>query len=113
MVNWASRNGGWVIEDDYDSEYRFGGRPIGALQGLDTDSRVIYVGTFSKVMFPVLRLGYLVVPKDLVEAFADARDAADQFSSSLFQAVMRDAEIGGVYLRGRGREWGFQLKDQK
>ena len=90
LLNWAARSGAWIIEDDYDSEYRLGGRPIASLQGLDTDARVIYVGTFSKVMFPALRLGYVVVPKDLVDAFADARDATDQFSSTLYQAVMTD-----------------------
>ncbi|MFZ3332301.1 MAG: PLP-dependent aminotransferase family protein [Candidatus Acidiferrales bacterium] len=90
LLNWAARSGAWIIEDDYDSEYRLGGRPIASLQGLDTDARVIYVGTFSKVMFPALRLGYVVVPKDLVDAFANARDASDQFSSTLYQAVMTD-----------------------
>src|SRR5579863_6990105 len=90
LLNWAARSGAWIIEDDYDSEYRLGGRPIASLQGLDTDARVIYVGTFSKVMFPALRLGYVVVPKDLVNAFANARDATDQFSSTLYQAVMTD-----------------------
>jgi GntR family transcriptional regulator / MocR family aminotransferase len=90
LLNWAARSGAWIIEDDYDSEYRLGGRPIASLQGLDTDARVIYVGTFSKVMFPALRLGYVVVPKDLIDAFANARDATDQFSSTLYQAVMAD-----------------------
>ncbi|MFZ0521018.1 MAG: PLP-dependent aminotransferase family protein [Candidatus Acidiferrales bacterium] len=90
LLNWAARTGAWIIEDDYDSEYRLGGRPIASLQGLDTDARVIYVGTFSKVMFPALRLGYVVVPKDLVDAFSNARDATDQFSSTLYQAVMAD-----------------------
>jgi GntR family transcriptional regulator / MocR family aminotransferase len=90
LLHWAMRTGAWIIEDDYDSEYRLGGRPIASLQGLDTDARVIYIGTFSKVMFPAMRLGYVVVPKDLVEAFATARDAADQFSSTLYQAVLAD-----------------------
>ena len=90
LLNWAARNGAWIIEDDYDSEYRLGGRPIPSLQGLDASARVIYVGTFSKVMFPALRLGYVVVPKDLAEAFSTARDATDQFSSTLYQAVMTD-----------------------
>ena len=79
LLNWAARTGAWIIEDDYDSEYRFGGHPIASLQSLDTSARVIYVGTFNKVMFPALRLGYLVVPKDLVPAFASARDATDVF----------------------------------
>ncbi len=90
LLNWAVRTGAWIIEDDYDSEYRFGSRPIAALQGLDTDARVIYVGTFSKVLFPALRLGYVVVPKDLIPAFSAARDAADVFSATLYQALLTD-----------------------
>jgi GntR family transcriptional regulator/MocR family aminotransferase len=99
LLNWATRNGGWIVEDDYDSEYRFGGRPIASLQGLATDDRVIYVGTFSKIMFASLRLGYVVVPKDLIPAFADARDAADTFSSTLHQAVMTDFIREGHFAR--------------
>jgi len=99
LLNWAARSGAWIIEDDYDSEYRFGTRPIASLQGLDTDARVIYVGTFSKVMFPALRLGYVVVPKDLVPAFSAARDAADIFSSTLYQAVMTDFIREGHFAR--------------
>jgi len=99
LLSWASRTGAWIIEDDYDSEYRFGSRPIASLQGLDTDGRVIYVGTFSKVMFPALRLGYVVVPKDLVRAFAAARDAADVFSSTLYQAVLTDFIREGHFAR--------------
>ncbi len=99
LLTWAARSGAWIIEDDYDSEYRFGGRPIASLQGLDTDARVIYVGTFSKVMFPALRLGYVVVPKDLVDAFSIARDATDQFSATLYQAVMTDFIREGHFAR--------------
>jgi GntR family transcriptional regulator/MocR family aminotransferase len=99
LLNWAVRSGAWIIEDDYDSEYRFGSRPIASLQGLDTDERVIYVGTFSKVMFPALRLGYAVVPKDLVPAFSAARDAADIFSSTLYQAVLTDFIRDGHFAR--------------
>jgi len=99
LLNWAVRAGAWIIEDDYDSEYRFGSRPIAALQGLDSDARVIYVGTFSKVMFPALRLGYVVVPRDLVPAFSAARDAADIFSSTLYQAVMTDFIREGHFAR--------------
>jgi GntR family transcriptional regulator/MocR family aminotransferase len=99
LLSWAVRSGAWIIEDDYDSEYRFGSRPIASLQGLDTDRRVIYIGTFSKVMFPALRLGYVVVPKDLVHAFSAARDAADIFSSTLYQAVMTDFIHEGHFAR--------------
>jgi len=99
LLNWAARAGAWIIEDDYDSEYRFGSRPIAALQGLDSDARVIYVGTFSKVMFPALRLGYMVIPSDLATAFSAARDAADIFSSTLYQAVMADFIREGHFAR--------------
>jgi GntR family transcriptional regulator/MocR family aminotransferase len=99
LLNWAERSGAWIIEDDYDSEFRFGARPISSLQGLDTSARVVYVGTFSKVMFPALRLGYVVVPKDLVQAFSAARDATDQFSATLYQAVMTDFIRDGHFAR--------------
>jgi len=90
LLNWAAASGAWIIEDDYDSEYRFGSYPIGSLQGLDGDSRVIYVGTFSKVMFPALRLGYVVVPHALAAAFAAILDAAGIFTSPLYQTVLTD-----------------------
>lgn len=99
LLNWASRAGAWIIEDDYDSEYRFGIRPIGSLQGLDSDARVIYIGTFSKVMFPALRLGYLVIPEDLVRMFSVIREATDIFSSMLYQAVMTDFIKEGHFAR--------------
>lgn len=99
LLNWASRSGAWIIEDDYDSEYRFGVRPIGSLQGLDSDARVIYVGTFSKVMFPALRMGYLVVPADLTPAFSAARDADDIFSPTLYQAVLTEFISEGHFAR--------------
>ncbi|MGH8138172.1 MAG: PLP-dependent aminotransferase family protein [Steroidobacteraceae bacterium] len=103
LLNWAAHSGTWIIEDDYDSEYRFEGRPIASLQGLDTDGRVIYLGTFSKVMFPAMRLGYLVLPKDLVPAFAVAREATDTCSSGLYQAVMADFIREGHFARHIGR----------
>jgi GntR family transcriptional regulator/MocR family aminotransferase len=99
LLNWAARTGAWIIEDDYDSEYRFGSRPIASLQGMDTDGRVIYIGTFSKVLFPALRLGYVVVSQDLVPAFSAARDAADIFSSTLYQAVLTDFIREGHFAR--------------
>lgn len=99
LLNWAARTGAWIIEDDYDSEYRFGSRPIASLQGLDTDARVIYIGTFSKVLFPALRVGYIVVPKDLVPAFSAARDAADVFSATLYQSALTDFIREGHFAR--------------
>lgn len=99
LLRWAVRSNSWIIEDDYDSEYRFGSRPIAALQGLDTHSRVIYIGTFSKVLFPALRLGYVVVPKKLISAFSAIRDAADIFSSTLYQAVLTDFIREGHFAR--------------
>jgi len=88
LLQWAARTDAWIIEDDYDSEYRFDGRPIASLQGMDANERVVYIGTFSKVMFPALRLGYLVLPKDLVAAFCAARETADSFSSTLYQVAL-------------------------
>ena len=99
LLDWATRSGAWVMEDDYDSEFRFGARPFASLQGLDNDARVIYIGTFSKVLFPSLRVGYVVVPKDLVSAFAAARDASDIFSSTLYQLVLTDFIREGHFAR--------------
>ncbi len=99
LLKWAVCSGSWIIEDDYDSEYRFGGRPIASLQGLDIHGRVIYIGTLSKVLFPALRLGYVVVPKDLVPAFSAARDTADIFSCTLYQAVLTDFICEGHFAR--------------
>jgi GntR family transcriptional regulator/MocR family aminotransferase len=107
LLDWAARSGAWIIEDDYDSEHRFGGRPIACLQGIDADARVIYVGTFSKVMFPALRLGYLVAPKDLVSAFAAVRDAQDIFAPVLLQAVLADFLNEGHFARHVGRMRGL------
>ena len=90
LLNWAVLNRAWIIEDDNDSEYRFKGHPIASLQGLDPNSRVVYVGTFSRTVFPAMRLGYVVLPKDLVPAFCEVRQAADAFSSTLYQLVMND-----------------------
>ncbi len=90
LLDWAQAAGAWVIEDDYDSEYRYESLPVAALQGLDRDDRVLYVGTFSKVLFPALRLGYLVVPPDLVPRFAAIREAMDVFPPTFSQAVLAD-----------------------
>lgn len=99
LLDWAERRKAWVIEDDYDSEYRYVSRPLGALQGMDAHERVIYVGTFSKVLFPSIRVGYLVVPPALWTAFLDAREALDLFSPTLYQLALLDFIREGHFLR--------------
>ncbi|MFP6746898.1 MAG: PLP-dependent aminotransferase family protein [Alphaproteobacteria bacterium] len=88
LIEWARRRQAWILEDDYDSEYRYAGRPLAALQGLDPTGRVIYIGSFSKVLFPSLRLGYLVVPPDLVDPFIAARRVLDEHTAMLAQPVL-------------------------
>jgi GntR family transcriptional regulator/MocR family aminotransferase len=99
LLDWARRADAWVVEDDYDSEFRYAGRPLAALQGLDRDGRVLYVGTCSKALFPALRVGYLVVPADLVDAFTAARAATDRQTATLAQAVLADFFAEGHFLR--------------
>ncbi len=99
LLEWANRAGAWVLEDDYDSEYRYAGRPLAALQGLDAEGRVIYLGTFSKVLFPALRLGYMVVPPDLIEVFTNARGLASRFAPTIEQAVLADFINEGHFAR--------------
>lgn len=91
MRCWRGLNSGtWILEDDYDGEYRYSGRPVAALQNLDRAGRVLYVGTFSKTMFPALRIGYLVVPTRLVEFFRHAKTLADRQVPTIEQAAMAD-----------------------
>lgn len=90
LLQWAERRGAVIIEDDYDSEFRFGSRPVPALQGLSDGNNVIYVGTFSKVLFPSLRIGYMVVPESLVRVFTRARWIADRQTPTLEQLVLAD-----------------------
>lgn len=99
LLEWASRTGAWVIEDDYVSEFRYAGQPIEALQTLDRAGRVIYVGTFSKTLIPALRLAYLVVPPPLVRPFAAAKWMADRFSATLGQEVLADFITSGHFER--------------
>ncbi|WP_437725219.1 PLP-dependent aminotransferase family protein [Sorangium sp. So ce861] len=99
LLDWARSSGGWVFEDDYDSEFRYAGRPLAALQGQSPGARVIYAGTFSKVLSPSLRLGYLVVPEGLVDAFVAAKALADVSSPSLEQAVLSDFMAEGHFAR--------------
>ncbi|MGA8673123.1 MAG: PLP-dependent aminotransferase family protein [Terracidiphilus sp.] len=90
LLSWAQSAGAWIVEDDYDSEYRYESSPISSLQGLDVNARVIYIGTFSKVMFPSLRIGYIVIPEDLVDRFSAVRFAMDIFPPYLPQEVLAD-----------------------
>jgi GntR family transcriptional regulator/MocR family aminotransferase len=90
LLDWASSADAFVLEDDYDSEYRYAGKPLAALQGLDADGRVIYVGTMSKVMFPGLRLGYMVVPGHLVDAFRAVRRLADTHPPMSIQPALAE-----------------------
>jgi GntR family transcriptional regulator / MocR family aminotransferase len=99
MLEWAQRAGAWIVEDDYDSEYRYNSKPIASLQGMDQHDRVIYIGTFSKVMFPALRLGYVVIPPDLVERFAAMRQSMDLCPSHISQAVMHEFIREGHFAR--------------
>lgn len=88
LIEWARRQSAWVIEDDYDSEYRFEGRPIPSLQGLDGGQHVIYVGTFSKVLFPSLRIGFIVAPRPLLAPLVAARAVSGRHGSALEQRVL-------------------------
>ncbi len=99
LIEWAQKSGAWIIEDDYDSEYRYESLPIASLQGLDANSRVIYIGTFSKVLFPALRLGYIVVPRDLVDSFVAMRRAMDLGPPTLYQKVLADFIEEGHFAR--------------
>jgi GntR family transcriptional regulator/MocR family aminotransferase len=87
LLAWAQESGAWIVEDDYASEFRYGGRPLASLQGLDHAERVIYIGTFNKSLFPGLRLGYVVVPPSLLPAFVAARYLMDRHPPTLCQAV--------------------------
>jgi GntR family transcriptional regulator/MocR family aminotransferase len=126
LLRYAGRHGSWIVEDDYDGEFRYDGRPLAALRSLDREDRVIYVGSFSKTMFPSLRLGYMVVPRALRGDFVTAKWAQDFGSSAIEQAALaafiadggferhlrrsartlaerRDALIQGLREQGKGR----------
>lgn len=90
LLEWATEHNAWILEDDYDSEYRYSGRPLSALQGLDTSGRVIYVGTFSKVLFPAIRLGYMVVPPGLAEPMIRIRRSLDDQTAISMQPVLSE-----------------------
>lgn len=98
-IEWARRTGALILEDDYDSEYRYAGRPLPALQGLDRHGVVLYAGSFSKVLFPSLRLGYLVVPPDLIEPVEAAKSLMNRHASLFDQAVLCDFITAGHFGR--------------
>jgi GntR family transcriptional regulator/MocR family aminotransferase len=99
LLAWAERAGAYILEDDYDSEYRYAGRPLAALQGLGEAERVIYIGTFSKVLFPALRIGYLILPRPLVGPFRAVRALIDIHTPLLEQAVLADFIAQGHFAR--------------
>ena len=97
LLDWAGRAGAFVIEDDYDSEYRYRGRPIASVQGLDPHGRVLYVGTFAKTMLPALRVGYLIVPAGLQAAFANAVRNTGQTAPQPVQGALAEFIDSGLY----------------
>jgi GntR family transcriptional regulator / MocR family aminotransferase len=90
LVSWAARAGAWIIEDEYDAEYRYSGKPIASLHSFDPSGSVIYVGTFTKMLFNALRIGFMVVPERLVEVFSIARSFVDRHAPTLEQAVLTE-----------------------
>lgn len=91
LLEWAHATGAWIIEDDYDSEFRYNSRPIASLQGLDRYGRVIYLGTFSKLLAPTLRIGYCVLlPPELVDVISTASSLITRHPPSLEQIVLTD-----------------------
>lgn len=99
LLEWARKNNSWIIEDDYNSEFRYAGRPLASLQNLDNFGRVIYVGTFSKTIFPALRLGCVIVPKNLIEIFTAARSLSDCHSPIFEQAILAEFIAEGHFAR--------------
>jgi GntR family transcriptional regulator/MocR family aminotransferase len=99
LLDWAFRAQAWIVEDDFDGEFRYAGKPLASLHSLDRQARVIYLGTFSRVLFPGLRLGYMVVPQDLAKAFRSARALADRGSSLVPQMALTEFFNEGHFQR--------------
>jgi GntR family transcriptional regulator/MocR family aminotransferase len=88
LLDWAEEADSYILEDDYDGDYRYEGRPIASLQGMDANGRVIYVGSFNKILFPGLRIAYAIVPEPLISAFVNAKHIADGHTATLTQGVL-------------------------
>ena len=99
LLRWAEAADAWIVEDDYDSEFRYASRPLSCLQGLDESGRVLYIGTFSKTVFPGLRLGYLIAPPSLVGALGEARAVSDRQPPGIEQAVLAEFIAAGHLAR--------------
>jgi GntR family transcriptional regulator/MocR family aminotransferase len=99
LLEWSRETHGWIVEDDYDSEYRFSGRPLEALHGLDRAGRVLYIGTFSKVLFPSLRLGYLIAPPELLTGLIAAQNFLAVHLPLLEQLALTDFLVEGYFAR--------------
>lgn len=99
LLSWAQKTGSLIFEDDYDSEFRYAGHPLNSLQGIDRGKRVIYGGTFSKSIFPALRLGYLVLPVHLIDKVRRRRLAIDSFPSAPSQQVLHSFMSDGEFAR--------------
>jgi GntR family transcriptional regulator / MocR family aminotransferase len=97
LLRWAASANAWIIEDDYDAEYRYSGHPVAALQALDSSGCVIYIGTFTKMLFNALRLGFMVLPERLVEAFVSARSFVDRHPPTLDQAILAEFVTEGHF----------------
>lgn len=111
LLEWATARGAWIIEDDYDSEFRYAGRPLASVQGLDRQGVVIYIGTFSKTLFPGLRLGYMVVPRQVAASFAAGRAVIDKYPQTINQIVLAEFMAAGHFDRHVRRM--RKLYDQK
>jgi GntR family transcriptional regulator/MocR family aminotransferase len=99
LIEWARRKNSVIVENDYDGEFHYEGGPLESLQGLDREGRIVYVGTFSRTVFPALRIGYLIVPKSLVAAFTMAKWLSDQHSATLEQQTLAEFITSGMYER--------------
>ncbi|EPJ8785177.1 PLP-dependent aminotransferase family protein [Pseudomonas aeruginosa] len=112
LIEWAQRQQAWIIEDDYDSEFHYAGRPTACVQGLDTHERTLYIGTFTKSLFPGLRIGYMVLPPALVAPMTVARSLQDGHNASLAQLTLARFIAGGhfgAYVRGMRNLYGERL----